>query len=82
MPRFDGVLQEVTYATAPTAVPNQSGVCGAVSRPASRAVLGWDGRVAHVVSLGQGTYFHALEALLAFMRRVLTEVSEPPGVEC
>jgi hypothetical protein len=42
------------------------------------APLAWDGRVEHVVS-GQMTHFHVLEELLAFMRRVLTEVSEPPG---
>jgi hypothetical protein len=35
--------------------------------------LSWDGRVEHVVS-GQMTHFHALEELLAFVRRVLTEV--------
>ena len=42
--------------------------------------LAWDGRVEHVVS-GQMTHFHALEELLAFMRRVLTEISEPSGAE-
>jgi hypothetical protein len=44
----------------------------------SGAPLGWDGRVEHVVS-GQVTHFHTLEELLAFMSRVLTEVSAPPG---
>ena len=44
------------------------------------APLAWDGRVEHVVS-GQMTHFHALEELLAFIRRVLTEISEPPGAE-
>ena len=42
------------------------------------APIGWDGRVEHVVS-GQVTHFHSLEELLAFMRRILTEVSEQPG---
>jgi hypothetical protein len=40
------------------------------------APLGWEGRVEHVVS-GQVTHFDSLEELLAFMRRVLTEVSAP-----
>jgi len=44
------------------------------------APLSWDGRVEHIVS-GQVARFHALEELLAFMRRVLTEVSEQPGAE-
>jgi hypothetical protein len=44
------------------------------------APLSWDGRVEHIVS-GQVARFHSLEELLAFMRRVLTEVSEPPGAE-
>jgi hypothetical protein len=38
--------------------------------------VGWEGRVEHVVS-GQATHFDSLEELLAFMRRVLTEVSVP-----
>ena len=42
------------------------------------APLSWEGRVEHIVS-GQVTHFHAQEELLAFMRRVLTEVSEPSG---
>ena len=40
------------------------------------APLSWDGRVEHVVS-GQATHFHALEELLAFIRRVLAGVSAP-----
>ena len=35
------------------------------------------GRVEHVVS-GQATHFTSLEALLAFMARVLTTVRAPP----
>jgi hypothetical protein len=42
----------------------------------SGAPAGWEGRVEHVVS-GQATHFDSLEELLAFMRRVLTEVSVP-----
>ena len=33
-PRLDGALPEVAYAPAPTAAPDQSGLCGAVARPA------------------------------------------------
>ena len=44
------------------------------------APLRWDGRVEHVVS-GQMTHFHALEELLAFIRRVLAEVPEQRGWE-
>jgi hypothetical protein len=42
--------------------------------------LDWDGRVEHIVS-GQVARFHSLEELLAFIRRVLTEGSAPPGAE-
>jgi hypothetical protein len=73
MPRFDGALPEVVYAPAPTDAPDQSGLCGAVARLAPWAPLSWDGRVEHVVS-GQMTHFHSLEALLAFIRRVLAGV--------
>ena len=44
------------------------------------APLAWEGRVEHLVS-GQGAHFQTLEELLAFMQRVLTEVSAPPGAE-
>ena len=40
------------------------------------APLVWDGRVEHVVS-GQMTHFHSLEELLAFISRVLANVSAP-----
>ena len=33
-PRLDGALPEVAYAPTPTAAPDQSGLCGAVARPA------------------------------------------------
>ena len=42
----------------------------------SWAPLSWDGRVEHVAS-GQMTHFHALEELLAFIRRVLAGVQAP-----
>ena len=38
----------------------------------------YDGRVEHVVS-GQGTRFHSLEELLAFMVRVLRQVQQASG---
>jgi hypothetical protein len=78
MPRLERALPEVAYVPAPTAAPDQSGVCGAVACPAPRAPFAWEGRVEHVVS-GQVTHFHTLEELLAFMRRVLAEVSEQRG---
>ena len=40
--------------------------------------MAWEGRVEHVVS-GQVTHVHTLEALLAFMRRVLTDGPPPPS---
>jgi hypothetical protein len=39
--------------------------------------LAWEGRVEHLVS-GQVARFHSSEELLAFIRRVLTEVQEQP----
>ena len=42
--------------------------------------LSWDGRVEHIVS-GQVAHFHTLEELLAFIHRVLTDGSAPPGAE-
>jgi hypothetical protein len=41
------------------------------------ASLAWEGRVEHLVS-GQMAHFHSPEALLAFLRRVLTEVPASP----
>jgi hypothetical protein len=45
------------------------------------APLSWDGRVEHVVS-GQMTHFHALDELLAFLRRVLAGVSALESASC
>jgi hypothetical protein len=42
----------------------------------SAASRGWEGRVEHVVS-GQLTHFDSLEELLAFIRRVLSDVQTP-----
>ena len=40
----------------------------------------WGGRVEHLASYQVGR-FHSLDELLAFMRRVLTEVEGQPGAE-
>jgi hypothetical protein len=76
MPHLDRGLQEVAYAPAPIAAPDQSGVCRAVAYPALRGPVIWDGRVEHVVS-GQMTHFHSLEELAAFIKRVLASVPAP-----
>jgi hypothetical protein len=39
--------------------------------------LAWEGRIEHLVS-GQVVHFHSPEALLAFLRRILTEVPASP----
>ena len=59
----------------PTLPTNRAFVVQFRAQP-SGAPAGWEGRVEHVVS-GQVTHFNSLEELLAFMRRVLTEVSAP-----
>lgn len=59
----------------PTLPTNRAFVVQFRAQP-SGAPVGWAGRVEHVVS-GQVTHFDSLEELLAFMRRVLTEVSVP-----
>lgn len=46
--------------------------------PATGASLSYAGRVEHLVS-GQAARFHALEELLTFIVRVLTEVEEQSG---
>ena len=45
-----------------------------------RGTPSWAGRVEHVASY-QVARFHSLDELLAFMRRVLTEVEAQPGAE-
>jgi len=40
----------------------------------------WGGRVEHLASY-QVARFHSLDELLAFMRRVLTEVEAQPGAK-
>ena len=59
----------------PTLPTNRAFVVQFRAQP-SGAPAGWEGRVEHVVS-GQVMHFNSLEELLAFMRRVLTEVSAP-----
>ena len=59
--------------------PEQSGFCGPVSHAAPWAPS-WEGRVEHLASY-QVARFHALDELLAFMRRVLTEVKKQEDVE-
>jgi hypothetical protein len=59
----------------PTLPTNRAFVVQFRAQP-SAASGGWEGRVEHVVS-GQVTHFHALEELLAFIRRVLTDVQTP-----
>jgi len=49
-------------------------------RPRPQGAAAWEGRVEHLVSY-QVARFHSLDALLAFMLRVLTEVEAQPGAE-
>ena len=49
-------------------------------RTRSRGAPSWSGRVEHLVSY-QVARFHSLDELLAFMRRVLTEVEAQAGAE-
>ena len=62
----------------PTLPSNQSFVVQFRTRPPGEP--SWGGRVEHVVS-HQVTRFDSLDALLAFMRRVLSEVEAQPGAE-
>jgi hypothetical protein len=55
----------------PTLPSNQAFVVQFRTRP--QGAPSWEGRVEHLVSY-QVARFHALDELLAFMRRVLTEV--------
>ena len=62
----------------PTLPSNQAFVVQFRSRP--RGTPSWEGRVEHLASY-QVARFHALDALLAFMRHVLTEVEAQPDAE-
>ena len=62
----------------PTLPSNQAFVVQFRTRP--RGAPSWEGRVEHLVSY-QVARFHALDELLAFMLRVLTEVEAQEGVE-
>ena len=78
MPRLDGALPEVADAPAPPAAPDQSGVCGAVARPAGSPSSSAGLRVEHVVS-GQMEHFLSLDELLALICRVLAGACRPPA---
>jgi hypothetical protein len=62
----------------PTLPSNQAFVVQFRTRP--HGAPSWEGRVEHLASYQVGR-FHSLDELLAFMRRVLTEVEAQPGVE-
>ena len=62
----------------PTLPSNQAFVVQFRTRP--RGAPSREGRVEHVVSY-QAARFHSLDELLAFMRRVLTEVKKQEDVE-
>jgi hypothetical protein len=62
----------------PTLPSNQAFVVQFGTRPCGAPT--WGGRVEHVASY-QVARFHSLDALLAFMRRVLTEVEAQSGAE-
>ena len=60
----------------PTLPSNQAFVVQFRTRPPGAP--SWGGRVEHLASY-QVARFHSLDELLAFMRRVLTEVEDQPG---
>ena len=62
----------------PTLPSNQAFVVQFRTRP--RGEPSWGGRVEHLASY-QVARFHVLDELLAFMRRVLTEVEAQPDAE-
>ena len=62
----------------PTLPRNQAFVVQFRARP--QGAPSWGGRVEHLASY-QVARFHSLDELLAFMRRVLTEVEAQAGVE-
>jgi hypothetical protein len=62
----------------PTLPSNHAFVVQFRTRP--NGAPSWGGRVEHLVSY-QVARFHSLDELLAFMRRVLTEVEAQPGAE-
>ena len=62
----------------PTLPSNQAFVVQFRTRP--NGAPSWGGRVEHLASY-QVAQFHSLDELLAFMRRVLTEVEAQPGAE-
>jgi hypothetical protein len=79
-PRHPHVSREKSSMTPskPTLPSNQAFVVQFRTRP--RGAPSWGGRVEHLASY-QVARFHSLDELLAFMRRVLTEVEAQPGAE-
>jgi hypothetical protein len=75
-PRRHGAVQEVACDPASTNALDSSGVRVQCRTQPSGAARGWEGRVEPVVS-GQTTHVHALEELLAFVSRVLTDMPTP-----
>ena len=67
---------EVPMAPSPPSLPsNRVFVMQFRRHPTGAPSSGYDGRVKHLVS-GQVVRFHLLEALLAFMMRVLADVQQ------
>jgi hypothetical protein len=67
--------EDLTVAPSQPSLPtNRAFVVQFRAQPPGTPIA-WDGRVEHVVS-GQVTHFRSLEALLAFMVRVLTDVQD------
>ena len=64
--------------STPSLPRNQAFVVQFRTRP--NGAPSWEGRVEHLVSY-QVARFHSLDELLAFMRRVLTEVEAQAGAE-
>ena len=62
----------------PPALPANRAFVLQFRAPSPEAPLSWEGRVEHLVS-GQVARVHSPEELLAFLRRMLLEVHEPPG---
>jgi hypothetical protein len=70
--------EDLTVTPSPPALPTNRAFLVQFRAQPPETPMAWEGRVEHVVS-GQVTHFHTLEALLAFMRRVLTDEEPPTG---
>ena len=73
-----GVRKSSMTPSKPTLPSNQAFVVQFGTRP--HGAPSWGGRVEHVASY-QVARFHSLDELLAFMRRVRTEVEAQPEAE-